>query len=351
MSAWVSGAGRLAASGLLGGKPPERECQWVALAALFGGVFIKPQYEAWGAGGRMSSHRLVERLERAKLAREVDGGGGIGRYIHLYSRRLYAELGMGDSRYRRKPAPGHLLQRLLCVDYLLEHADLGWVPGGHEPAAFQALGAPDDALPRRVYAARNGGPPAVAYFPARWPVAVSEGEACFVFPDSGETGRPARDLRTWGAHHGALWSWLLGRGVEVSAVFVSRNIQRERGVRPELQLWAGSGVPYRDAGAADPRVGRLAGEIAEIEAAVKGGDAEAVARWGDVLAAVRRRNALRQTLRELEEPSPAQRSSARVPRPGTWVSWRLEARAKVEFGAEEPVDLEVRRLPGVEVPR
>ena len=343
--AWIEGGRQLAASGLLGDKAPARECQWVALAALFGGAFLRPQYEAWcGIQGRVGAARLVERIERSGLGREVDGGGGLGRYVHLYSRKLYAELGMGDSRYRRKPAPGHLLQRLLCVDHLLEHPGRGWLAGGEVAVAFRDLGVPDEALPRRIYAARGDGPPGVAFFPARWPVAVGRGRADFIFPDSGETARPVRDLRTWGAHHGALWSWLGRHDVRVSAVFVSRSLERAHGLRGELEVWSAGGVAYREGPEPDPRAELVRGEIAAIEAAVRGKKAEAVARWGDVLQAVRRRNALRHELEALEAGAPGALVRVRVPNAGTWVSGRLEARSGVAFGSVDPAELEVRRL-------
>ena len=326
-------------AGLLSGHSDEREPQWVGLAAAAGGVFLRSQYESWAGVGRVHSYRLVARLKAERLGEEADAGRGIGRCVQLGSRRIYRALGMGDSRHRRKGSTGHLLQRLLALDFVVGRAAAGWLFGGAEQlAACRALGAPDAVLPQRAYQARGGGERKVAWFPAGWPLALDGDSALFVFPDSGEAAHPELELRTWGRHHARLWDWLRRSGVGVEAVFACRSEARERAVRKELQRWVDSGVPPKGAAGAargqDP-----AAELQRIDAALAANDVKPlVAQYGSIPAFMRRRRAL------LESPGAAPR--ARVQATGTWLSGRLQTRALAAGPELVAADFEVVRLSG-----
>ena len=310
----------LVGAGLFARRIARRESEWVGLCAAAGGVFIRSQYEAWARTDRRRSHRLVQRLAEAGLGRELDLGRGIGRCVHLGSRKIYGALGMGDSRHRRRGSTGHLLQRLLILDFLVARGEgPGWLFGGAEQAdAFRELGAPDGALPSRTYRARDGGEKRTVPFPAGWPVGLQEGAALFVFPDSGETGRPDMELRTWGRHHARLWHWLGRRGTGVEAVFAVRTESRERAVRRELQRWVDSGVPPKGpaGGGEDP-----AAELCRIEAMLHEKKIGELTRmYGSINAFMRRRRVLSE--------SPGALPRARVQAAGTWLSGRLQARAQ-----------------------
>lgn len=347
MTAWEEGGAKLAEAGLLGADPPVREARWIALAALFGGSFTRAQYEAWTGGGRWAGSRLAERIRDSKLGLERAGGDGAGRHIHLTSKRLYRILGMGDSRFRRQGEAAKLLQRLLCVDYVLEHPAAGWVAGGRAGDLFVGRGAEEAILPRRTYAAGKGQSRVVA-FPARWPVAFEGSRAMFLFPDPGPNAcaRGVSALRTWGKQHGALWAWLDGEGVEVAAVFVTRDVQRDLGVRDELRGWMRRGIRYGDDAAdsaGDPREREIRAEIGAVEEAMDRTreDPSACQRWGGDTAALRRWEALTADLEALRDSSP--RGSARVvvPAPGTWVSRRLEGWGAAGAGREIDVESEL----------
>lgn len=335
----LADAGLLGGAGARGARPDEREAQWTGLAAAVGGVFIRSQYEAWAGVGRRRSHDLVKRLRAAGLSEEADGGRGVGRYVQLSSRRIYKALGMGDSRHRRKGSPGHLLQRLLALDFVVARGEAGWLFGGREQlAAFRALGAPDAALPQRTYRARDGGEQKVAWFPAGWPVGLAGGSALFVFPDSGEAGQPQLELRTWGRHHARLWDWLRRNGVSVEAVFACRAEGRGQAVRKELQRWVDSGVPPRGGGAAGSGLDPAA-ELGRIDAALADGRVKDLeAQYGSISAVIRKR-------RELEE-SPGALPRARVQAASAWLSGRLQGRALVEGPALDAADFELIPLPG-----
>ena len=310
----------LVGAGLFDRQVARREAEWVGLCAAAGGVFIRSQFEAWARADRRRSHRLVKRLADARLGRELDLGRGIGRCVHLGSRRVYKALGMGDSRHRRRGSTGHLLQRLLALDFRIARgADPGWLFGGDaQVAAFRELGTPDSVLPARTYRAKDGGEKRTVRFPAGWPVGLKEGAALFVFPDSGETGRPDLELRTWGRHHARLWHWLGRHGTGVEAVFAVRTESRERAARRELQRWVDSGVPPKGpaGGGEDP-----AAELGRIEAMLREKRiAELTRMYGSINAFMRRRRVLSE--------SPGALPRARVQVAGTWLSGRLQARAQ-----------------------
>ena len=307
-------------AGLFDRQVARRESEWVGLCAAAAGVFIRPQYEAWARTDRRRSHRLVQRLEQAGLGREFDAGRGIGRCVHLGSRRIYKTLGMGDSRHRRRGSTGHLLQRLLALDFLVARGeDPGWRFGGQEQKeAFRALRAPDGVLPSRTYRAKGGGEDRTVWFPAGWPVGLQDGAALFVFPDSGESARPDLELRTWGRHHARLWHWLGQRETAVEVAFAARTESRERAVRRELQRWVDSGVPPKGQapGGEDP-----AAELGRINALLHEKRIEDLtAMYGSINGFMRRRRVLSE--------SPGAQPRARVRIAGTWLSGRLQARAQ-----------------------
>ncbi|MDE0125827.1 MAG: hypothetical protein OXN97_14735, partial [Bryobacterales bacterium] len=150
------------------------------------------------------------------------------------------------------------------------------------------------------------------------PAFYKEGAALFVFPDSGETGRPDLELRTWGRHHARLWHWLARRGTGVEAVFAARTESRERAVRRELQRWVDSGVPPKGPATRgeDP-----AAELGRIEAMLHEQKIGELTRmYGSINAFMRRRRVLAE--------SPGALPRARVQGGSTWLSGRLQARAQ-----------------------
>lgn len=321
----------LRSAGLWPARADERELRWLALVAAFGGVFTRDQFSAWADTSRMAAGRLAERVvDQAKLGKERDGGAGIGRYVHLTSRKFYAALGMGDSRHRRGGSPSYLVQRLLALDCVIEHRDAGlWLAGGKEREAFRGIGAGDDVLPRRVYSGTGGKPDSTVWFPARWPVCIGPEGVLFVFPDEEAVERPDRSLRTWGRQHAALWAWLRAAGRSPEALFAVRNLDRADAVRSVLAAWKDGGVRAGGgpAAGADPLA-----EIREIEVACKANDFAFLNRYGSISAALKRRTEL---LNRAKSSPAAAGVPARLSSAGPWLSARLAARARLSGWSEE----------------
>ena len=121
------------------------------------------------------------------------------------------------------------MRRLLSLDYILEHAELAWLPTEQEKVrCLEALDLPLCLLPRRVY----GG--AVKeqkrYFALKLPVAVDTKTATFAYVDPGK--QTDTEIRSWGDAHRQLWSALRAKGLQVHVVAIGGGREAARPVCP-----------------------------------------------------------------------------------------------------------------------
>ena len=131
-----------------------RLAEWIALACLHSGVFIRAQWSRFLNAHPEQVRRGVHALIASGVAAEetVPGIRGIGRVCRIFSRRIYRALGAEDIRCRRIASTEVLVRRLLSLDYVLEHSDSPWLPTEPEKVgAFEALGIERRLLPVRVY--------------------------------------------------------------------------------------------------------------------------------------------------------------------------------------------------------
>lgn len=266
-----------------------RHAEWIALVCLHSGVFTRAQAMRFLDAHPEQVRRVVHALIAEGLAAEetVPGVRGIGRVCRVFSRRVYRALGAEHIRHRRDASTDVLMRRLLSLDYVIEHADLPWLPTEDEKvAAFEALGIERSLLPVRIY--RGAAGDTRRHFPVKLPVALDSARAMFVYVDPGHETSTA--LRSWGNAHRGLWRALagLGRSVEVIAVGrTSREIDRAERV---MRGWAEDGVPPEaDAGMRD--------EIARIERAIVEGAVRVLEEFGGLQAAMKRSVSLTKQIR------------------------------------------------------
>jgi len=266
-----------------------RHAGWIALVCLHSGVFTRAQAMRFLDAHPEQARRVVHALIARGLAAEetVPGVRGIGRVCRIFSRRVYRALGAEHVRHRRDASNEVLMRRLLSLDYVIEHADLPWLPTETEKvAAFEGLRIERCLLPVRVY--RGAAGKTRRHFPVKLPVALDSARATFVYVDPGHETSTA--LRSWGNTHRGLWRALtrLGRSVEVVAVGrASREIRRAERV---MGGWAEDGLPVEaDAGMRD--------EIARIERAILQGAIQVLEEFGGLQAAMKRSVALTKRIR------------------------------------------------------
>jgi len=225
-----------------------KKAEWIALVCLHSGVFTRAQCARFLDAHPEQVRRVVHALIAQGLAAEetVPGLRGIGRVCRIYSRRVYRALGAEHVRHRRAAANEVLLRRLLSLDYVVEHADLPWLPTEPEKvAAFEALGIGRALLPSRLY--RGAAGDTRRFFPVKLPVALDSTRAVFVYAEPGH--ETATALRSWGAAHRGLWDALRERGRAVEIVAAARTMEEIDRAGRVIRRWAeaGSGPAEPDA--------------------------------------------------------------------------------------------------------
>jgi hypothetical protein len=100
----------------------EREAEFLCLVGLNGGFFLRRQYCQFaqtGTGGAATA--LIEKVIQKEHGRAVTGFGNL-RVHHVCARAIYAAIGQENSRNRRERAPVAMKNRLMGLDFVLEHA-------------------------------------------------------------------------------------------------------------------------------------------------------------------------------------------------------------------------------------
>lgn len=230
-----------------------RDAEWLALACLHGGVFLRPQYLAFaGQSHPELARRFVRRCRKAAVEERWNASGL--KLCRIVDRELYRELGVQHLHPRRDATMAVVLRRLLALDYVIDHLDAPWLPTDDEKvAAFTAAGVPKNLWPGRVYVGAAGA--RRRPFVHRLPLALDAGRAIFVFVQPEEETQSA--LRTWGGQHAGLWAALLAAGRAVDVVVVGRDRERLAAAGRVLDGWVSSTA------AADGRHGAVAAEVAE----------------------------------------------------------------------------------------
>ena len=226
-----------------------RAAEWTAFAALHSGVFTRLQLRAWlGSPSpdaeRSEASRIIASLRDPGLATEEELAG-VGRCVHIHAKQVYRALGETDNRNRRRPGREKAIERLLCLDYVLDHPDEAWLPteGGKRQACEEA-GIDRETWPRKVYPARDGESETTRYFVEKFPLAVD--------PESRRTvaacvspGSTTARLKHWLETYGPLLEALGRAGFALTLVHVSSQPALEESVRKDLETAArklGSGA-------------------------------------------------------------------------------------------------------------
>jgi hypothetical protein len=134
-----------------------REAQFLQMAALHSGYFLRRQYMRFahaGSGGAVDRFtRKVLAHGHARLSRSCTKA----RLFHLCSKGFYGALGEEDNRNRRPREPFTIRQKLMGLDYVLEHGSAQFFPTERSRVGlFADRGIPADIMPARFFAGRNG---------------------------------------------------------------------------------------------------------------------------------------------------------------------------------------------------
>lgn len=180
---------RVGALRLFGYSP--REAEFLCLAALHGGYFLRRQYGAFL--GRESGGSVAALIERATVSNHIKTAvfEHNTHLYHLATRPFYAAIGQPDNRNRRERQPFTIKNKLMALDFVLAHRDMRFLATEEEKVSHfaGALAVPPDRLPAKRYAPKSAGPIAIRYFVDKFPIFLTPQAdgATFCFVDEGLT--------------------------------------------------------------------------------------------------------------------------------------------------------------------
>ena len=213
------------------------EAEFVVLVGRNGGVCLAGQVAAWCrarklAASSMAVSRWINGL-RDKLgagfttfALEREGARSV-RVHQFLGRKVYAELGMEESRWRRPAEKNATLveikRRLVSVGAVLARWWYPWLGSVEASVTWcDALGIDRAVLPQTRYG--TGGKKKPSYFPDRSPHAADGNVFLCVCPLVVEERDESRGLRKWGRSYAPLWQALGCVGVQTTVV-VARSAE------------------------------------------------------------------------------------------------------------------------------
>ena len=258
------------------GLPP-KAAAWTAFAALHSGVFLQSQCTAWCGGGSASARASASRIVSQMLDADRDicdelPLAGYSRVVHIRHKGVYRALGEPENRNRRRAAPDKVLERLLGLDYVLEHRSERWLPTQDaKTEACKAAGIDPAAVPRKLYQPKegSGASPAERAFVEKWPLALdpAAGRAVIAVVAPGTT---LSRLNTWRSDYEALIRECAAAGMRPHLAHISN--------RPGLtdKAHARLAALVRQLAEGDPD----AAEIGRIKRAIMKCTDEAAEEWG-----------------------------------------------------------------------
>ncbi len=172
-----------------------REAEFLCLAALHSGYFLRRQYSRFlGVGSGGCENRLVRKLLGRGHARERLLGPRT-RLVHLCSHPFYRALGQSDNRHRRSRSLPAIQLKIMGLDFVLDHlvsdhgdsAEISFLPTEEEKLQYfhRDLGIELSGLPQKVYRSPKGGSSTTRYFVDKLPVfRTRSGAVSFAYVDA-----------------------------------------------------------------------------------------------------------------------------------------------------------------------
>lgn len=175
------------------------EAAFLGLAALNSGYFLRRQFSSFAGvvRGKRATH-LIEKLTTNGHIRQLTFRSDRAIY-HLCARPFYAALGDENNRNRRKHHPFTIKNRIMGLDFILEHPSERFLGTENERLIFfsERLEVPADVFPAKRYCAKKDiGQHTDRYFVDKFPISVrneslSPPVVRFAFVDEGLNGLSA----------------------------------------------------------------------------------------------------------------------------------------------------------------
>ena len=203
-----------------------RQAEWIALACLHSGVFIRAQLSAYLRIDRWQALRFVRAMSERRLAADETLEGR--KVCRICGRGIYRALGAEDIRHRRTASDEVLLRRLLALE--AERALFVYVDPGHDTATA---------------------------------------------------------LRSWAVAHRDLWEAPRERGRSIEVVAVVRTVRELQRALTILENWTNTSTASGPSAAPEPDSAAHR-EIVRIEQAIRAKDERVLKEYGDLQACLKR---------------------------------------------------------------
>ena len=204
----------------------ERESNFLCLAGLQSGFFLRRQYcQFTGIRSGRPDAELVQKLLVNGHATAVAGCHKTVVY-HLSARRFYTALCQGDNRNRRMRPADAIRNRLMGLDYVLDHPGPRYLATEQEKIAyFTSLDIASDALPSKTFRSPSVDSSTTRFFVDKYPIFVLEPGSTlplvgFCFIDEGQA--TCSRFAAYLAQYSDLFSRL--PGFDLIYVAASRNL-------------------------------------------------------------------------------------------------------------------------------
>ena len=160
----------------------EAEARFVYLVATHSGYFVARQFlgftgASWGKRTTLFWNKL-QASQHARTYRFAKGGTA----YHLFSRKVYRQIGRENLRNRREHELEYIRTRIAMLDFVLGNLDLDYLETEPDKVAYfcTELQLPKHHLPSKTYSGRYTSTPTVRYFVDRSPM---------FFPAASKTSR------------------------------------------------------------------------------------------------------------------------------------------------------------------
>lgn len=149
----------------------EEEARFLYLVATHSGYFLARQFLGFtGAWGKRTMP-FRNKLPAARHTRTHRFAKGVAAY-HLFSRKVYREIGRENLGNRREHALEYLRTRIAMLDFVLGNLDLDYLETESDKVAYFCTERKlsKQHLPSKTYTGRHAVPPTVRYFVDRYPM-------------------------------------------------------------------------------------------------------------------------------------------------------------------------------------
>src|SRR6266851_1088445 len=144
----------------------ESEARFLYIVATHSGYFVARQFLAFTCGhwGKRTT-AFWGKLHTKKHAR-TENLPKSGKVYHVFSRRLYRQIGRENLRNRREHEIEYIQRRIAMLDFVLSHPERKYLEIEAEKASYfcDQLKIPIGFLPEKIYYRQKTSQPTVRYF-------------------------------------------------------------------------------------------------------------------------------------------------------------------------------------------